>query len=103
MAGKKIEGTPVEGDFAGVAFNPENQESALIESGSDGYFMIRVDGITQSLETLDEVGNDVVRDWKAEQRAAAADALAEKILEALKAEATESRRRKRRSCDQAGR
>jgi len=86
MAGKKIEGTPVEGDFAGVAFQtPENQESALIESGSDGYFMIRVDGITPSrLKPLDEVRNDVVRDWKAEQRAAAADALAEKILEALK-------------------
>lgn len=84
--GSKIDALPVEGGFAGVAFaTPANQESTLIESGADGYFLLRVDGITESrLKPLTEVREQVIAGWEAEQKASAGDQIANKMLETLK-------------------
>ena len=55
-------------------------ESLLIETGDDGYFMVRVDGITpESERPLSEVRDSVIRRWKQEERARLAGELAEAI------------------------
>jgi peptidyl-prolyl cis-trans isomerase D len=58
------------GAFLEVAFSTSNgEESLLTEVGDDGYFVVRVDGVTEpSLKSLDSVRAGVTKAWYAEQR-----------------------------------
>jgi len=69
------------------AFQLESgNESLLIETGNDGYFMVRVDGITPETERpLSEVRDRVIRRWKQEERAR----LAQELASAIQAKAAE--------------
>ena len=69
-----------------VAFaTPENTESPLTETGTDGYFILRVDGITPAaLRPLPTVRNEVAAAWKAELRKEAAEKTARQALERIK-------------------
>lgn len=59
------------GDFIGIAFSTEEgAESPLSEIGNDGYFVLRVDGITAPvLKPLDTIKAEVIQAWKDEKRA----------------------------------
>ena len=59
------------GDFIGIAFSTEEgAESPLSETGNDGYFVLRVDGITATvLKPLDTIKAEVIQAWKDEKRA----------------------------------
>jgi len=59
------------GDFIGIAFSTEEAaESPLSETGNDGYFVLRVDGITAPvLKPLDTIKAEVIQAWKDEKRA----------------------------------
>ena len=59
------------GDFIGIAFSTEEgAESPLSETGNDGYFILRVDGITAPvLKPLDTIKAEVIQAWKDEKRA----------------------------------
>jgi len=57
-------------NFLDVAFStPEGQDSPLTETGSDGYFIVRVDGVTApALRPLASVRNDVIKAWTEDQQ-----------------------------------
>lgn len=76
--GEPVEGIPG-GDFLDVAFSTdEGADSLLTETGTDGYFVLRVDGVTPpALKPLDTVRAAVVEAWKAERRKEAARKAAE--------------------------
>jgi len=59
------------GDFIGIAFSTEEgAESPLSETENDGYFVLRVDGITAPvLKPLDTIKAEVIQAWKDEKRA----------------------------------
>ena len=59
------------GDFIGIAFSTEEgAESPLSETGNDGYFVLRGDGITAPvLKPLDTIKAEVIQAWKDEKRA----------------------------------
>ena len=59
------------GDFIGIAFSTEEgAESPLSETGNDGYFVLRVDGITAPvLKPLDTIKAEVIQAWKDKKRA----------------------------------
>jgi peptidyl-prolyl cis-trans isomerase D len=59
------------GDFIGIAFSTEEgAESPLSETGSDGYFVLRVDGITAPLlKPLNTIKAEVIQAWKDKKRA----------------------------------
>jgi len=69
------------GDFLGIAFaTEEGAESPLSETNSDGYFVLRVDGITvPTLKPLDTIKANVVKAWKDGKRADQAKQAATKI------------------------
>jgi peptidyl-prolyl cis-trans isomerase D len=58
------------GNFLDIAFaTAEGEDSLLTETGSDGYFVLRVDGITPPvLKPLDSIKTEVTEAWKAERR-----------------------------------
>ena len=62
----------------------ETEESLLTEAGPEGYFILRVDGVTPSaVRPLESVRDDVAEAWKAEKRAESAkeagDGIAERV------------------------
>ncbi len=73
--GTVVTGLPEAGGFLDVAFGlGQGEDSVLTESGSDGYFMVRVDGITAPvLRPLDTVRDEVARAWAADERRKAAE------------------------------
>ncbi|MFQ5763331.1 MAG: peptidyl-prolyl cis-trans isomerase [Rhodospirillales bacterium] len=79
--GKPVEGIPG-GEFLGVAFaTDEGADSLLTETGTDGYFVLRVDGVTPpALKPLDTVTAEAVEAWKAERRAETARKVAETVV-----------------------
>ncbi|MDA1091054.1 MAG: peptidyl-prolyl cis-trans isomerase [Proteobacteria bacterium] len=79
--GKPITSLPA-GDFLGIAFSTqEGAESPLSETGSDGYFVLRVDGITPpALKPLDTIKAEVIQAWKDEKRAETSKQAATKIV-----------------------
>jgi len=85
-AGTKIAGLPA-GNFLEVAFSTANgQESALNEVGNEGYFIVRVDSVTDSvLRPLDSVRADIIAAWKTGQRRALAQKSAEQLIAKIKA------------------
>ena len=84
--GNPVAGLPPGSVFLDAAFRTsEGEESPLTETGTDGYFIVRVDGITDpALRPLDAVRADVTNAWKAERRAEAADTAAKALLEKIK-------------------
>ncbi len=70
------------GDFLGIAFSTEEgSESPLSETGSDGFFVLRVDGITApTLKPLDTIKAEVIQAWKNEKRAEQSKDAAAKIV-----------------------
>jgi len=79
--GRPVPGLPG-GDFLNVAFaTDEGADSPLTETGSDGYFILHVDGVTPPvLRPLETVKAEVVAAWKAEQRLAAAKKAADAVV-----------------------
>ena len=77
--GKPVPGLPKPEVFLDVAFHSDtNTESQVTENPGDGYFVVRVDGITPPApRPLAEVKEAVVRAWTAEKRHALAHDRAE--------------------------
>ena len=86
IAGAAVAGLPAGGQFLATAFaTPEKNESALTEAGTDGYFIVRIDGVTPSAtRPLDTVRAQVAEAWKAARRAEAAEKEARAILARLR-------------------
>ncbi len=85
MAGSPVEGTPSDGAFIQAAFGvQEGEESQLLESGPEGFFIVRVDGVTApALRPLEGIRDQVIAAWKAAERAEKTRSLAEKAVERL--------------------
>ena len=73
--------------FMTVAFaTEEGGDSALEEDGSDGYYVVHVDGVTApSIRPIGKVVKQVSDDWTQSRRAETAQKTADEILERLKA------------------
>lgn len=91
-AGQDLNGNAVSGIPSGPAFirtvfaTDEGQDSALTESGTDGFFVVRVDSIIPpTVRPLTTVQIQVSDAWKAGQRREKAKALAEKLTAELNA------------------
>ncbi len=84
-AGKPIAGTPSGGSFIQTAFATlDGEESALTESGSEGFFIVRVDAVTApALRPLNDIRADVIAAWKASQKSEKTKLIAEKAVERL--------------------
>lgn len=80
--GNPVAGLPPEGAFLETVFaTPEGTESILAEAGPDGYFIVRIDGVTEpALRPLETVADTVAEAWKANQRATAASDLAQTLF-----------------------
>ena len=85
-AGKPVADLPKSDQFLDVAFHTEiNTESSLTEVQNNGYFLLRVDGVTPPApRLLTDVKAEVLAGWQAERRHEAAKAKAEKLAERLK-------------------
>jgi peptidyl-prolyl cis-trans isomerase D len=87
-------GSPIKtlpaGVFLGIAFaTDEGSESPLSETGEDGYFVLRVDGVTApALRPLDSIKPEVVQAWKDGKRTEKSEAAAKVIVERVKAGTT---------------
>jgi len=84
--GARVENIP-SGNFLQIAFDtPEGQDSQLAETGSDGYFIVRVNSVTApNLNPLASIRNDVIKAWQDEQQALDAKKLADDLIAKLKA------------------
>ena len=82
---RKVESLP-EGDFLSIAFaTEEGADSLLTETGDDGYFVLRVDGVTpRALRPLNTVKAKVAEAWKAGKRAEKAKQSAESVVARVK-------------------
>ncbi|OAN52896.1 parvulin peptidyl-prolyl isomerase [Paramagnetospirillum marisnigri] len=85
--GKPVADLPKSDQFLDVAFHTDpNTESPLTEVPNNGYFLLRVDGVTQPApKPLAEVKAEVQAALQAERRHDQARAKAEKLAERLKA------------------
>jgi peptidyl-prolyl cis-trans isomerase D len=83
-AGIKVEGLPPK-PFMETAFAmSENSESLLTETGADGYFIVRVDRIiAPAPHPIDAVKAEITDAWKTQQRAEAAEKIAQELLKRL--------------------
>ncbi|MBM3567592.1 MAG: hypothetical protein FJX46_02415 [Alphaproteobacteria bacterium] len=86
-AGKPIDGLSEERNLIDAIFvTGDGDETRLMETSKDGYAIARVTGIRPSaLKPLAEVRSEVLAAWRGEQRAAAANAVGEKLIEQVKA------------------
>lgn len=88
-AGRDADERPVEGLPGGtflqtVFATEEGIDSPLTDTGSDGYFILRVNGVTPaSLKPLDRVRDEAIGAWKKEQRRLAAKKTAEEVTRKL--------------------
>ncbi|MBL6946219.1 MAG: SurA N-terminal domain-containing protein [Rhodospirillales bacterium] len=85
IAGNSVADLPAGGKFIRTAFvTPETETSLMTEAGSDGYFILRVDGVTPSaVQPLDEVRQKAIAAWKADRRDAKAKEIAEGLVERI--------------------
>ena len=81
--GKPVANLPNSPKFLQTAFAAEAaRESDLVEDGSGGYFILRVDKVTPSaLRPLAEVRDQVLAGWQQEQRLAEAGKIASSLIE----------------------
>jgi peptidyl-prolyl cis-trans isomerase D len=86
-AGHLVNDLPEGDQFLSTAFETaENNDSSLTEAGTDGYFVLRVDGVTApALRPLDTVRKEVAANWKAGKQAEAAEKTAKGLIEKVKA------------------
>lgn len=90
LTGKGLDGTLIKtipaGGFLQIAFSTlEGSESPLSETGEDGYFVLRVNGVTApALKPLDTIKAEVVTAWKDGKRAEKSEAAAKVIVERVK-------------------
>lgn len=84
--GKPVAGLPKTPKFLATAFAAETgRESDLVDDGSGGYFMLRVDKVVPSaLRPLAEVKDKVLAGWQAEARHKAAEKAAAALAEKAK-------------------
>jgi len=89
-SGGAVSGIPTAAAFLDSAFTTaEGDDSPLTEAGSDGFFVLRVDGVTApALRPLETVRGEVTEAWTAEQRGQQAAKTAEAMVERLKGGAT---------------
>jgi peptidyl-prolyl cis-trans isomerase D len=82
--GRLVNNLP-DGAFLDVAFSTSNgEESLLTEAGDDGYFIVRVDSVTEPvLKSLDSVRADITKEWYAQQRRKIAQKNGEEMIKAL--------------------
>lgn len=85
--GKPIADLPKSDQFLDVAFHTDqNTESPLTEVPNNGYFLLRVDGVTPPApKPLAEIKSEILATWQAERRHELARQKAEKLAERLKA------------------
>ncbi|CAA7614581.1 Parvulin-like peptidyl-prolyl isomerase [Candidatus Terasakiella magnetica] len=85
--GKPVADLPKSDQFLDVAFHNEpGTESPLTEVQNNGYFLLRVDGVTPPApKALADIKTEVIATWQAEKRHDAAKAKADKLAERLKA------------------
>jgi peptidyl-prolyl cis-trans isomerase D len=88
--GKPVPNLP-KGQFLNIAFEtPLGEDSQMTEAGSDGYFALKVDGVTPAvLRPLDTVRKEVTEAWNNTQRAEGARKLAEKLTAEIKGSGTD--------------
>jgi peptidyl-prolyl cis-trans isomerase D len=86
-AGKPVADLPKGDNFLDVAFHTEQgTESQLTDAGGEGYFVVRVDGITPpQARPLAEIKGEVLAAWQTERRHEMAKERADKLAEQLKA------------------
>jgi peptidyl-prolyl cis-trans isomerase D len=84
--GGTVEGLADLGVVIGRAFQlGEGEQSPLIETREGSYYVVQVDDIAPAvLRPLDQVRDEVIAAWRAEQRSAAAAARAEELAEAMR-------------------
>ena len=75
------------GSFLEVAFSTNSgEESFLTEVGDDGYFVVRVDGVTEpALKSLESVRTRVTEAWYSQQRRKIAKQSGENLIKSLNA------------------
>ena len=85
--GNTLSELPTGDQFLRVAFEMvEGEDSQLTEFGTDGYFILRVDSVTQAtLRPLDTIRETVVEAWRVARRQEAAEAQATELLNRAKA------------------
>lgn len=85
--GKPIADLPKSDQFLDVAFHTDqNTESPLTEVPENGYFLLRVDGVTQpTAKPLAAVRAEVIAGWQAERRQEQARDKAAKLVERVRA------------------
>ncbi len=70
LAGKAVTGIPAGRAFIQTTFTTkEGEDSQLTESGPEGFFVVRIDGVTApALRPINTVRAQVIDAWKAKQR-----------------------------------
>ena len=83
-SGEAIANLPL-GDFVGTAFSAiEGEDSAMIESGDDGFYILNVTKVTPpALRPFSSVKDQVAAAWKSEKRREGAQSLAAVIVGAV--------------------
>lgn len=83
-SGEAIANLP-SGDFVGTAFSAiEGEDSAMIESGDDGFYILHVTKVTPpALRPFSSVKDQVAAAWKSEKRREGAQSLAAVIVGAV--------------------
>ncbi len=84
--GKRVTSLPQDPKFLAAAFATESgRESDLVDDGSGGYFILRVDKVVPSaLKPLAEVRDQVLAGWQQEQRLQGAEKVASALVESAK-------------------
>ncbi|MBK1668363.1 hypothetical protein CKO28_09985 [Rhodovibrio sodomensis] len=88
--GEPVEGIPQSGDFLETAFETEQgQRSLLKETDEGGYYVLRVDGVTpEQVRPFEQVRDQVLSAWRADQRAQQAQKTAKHIASKISEGAT---------------
>jgi peptidyl-prolyl cis-trans isomerase D len=84
-SGKAVPGLP-KGEFLNIAFSTQSgEDSQMTEAGAEGYFVLRVDGVTPAaLKPLETVRKDVIMAWNEIRRADGARKAAEQMAKDIK-------------------
>ena len=85
LAGKAVVGIPASRAFIQTTFTTdEGEDSQLTESGPEGFFVVRIDGVTApAVRPIDTVRSKVIEAWKAEQRSEKSKQQAAKMVAEL--------------------
>lgn len=86
LNGKAVDNLPKDPSFLNIAFHTDQgAESQMAENGQDGYFLIRVDGITAPApKPLAQVKTEAVAAWSSAKRHLVAKEKAESVAQQFK-------------------